>query len=288
MQKLDWDLLRILLAVRRGGSFSAAARLIGVDDTTVARRVRALEERLGQPLVLRTGAAGQSLTEAARRLADRAERMEREVSALADPDRHDVIGTVRLTAVPVIANRLLIPALGDLVARHAGLTVELLADNRNLNLSRRDAELALRFARPARDVYGLWVRRAASLGYGFFAATGAGSDLPLLSYREELGDLAPARWIEDQLRKGLFRRAPLRVADAETALAAALAGLGTALLPAVVGRAVQGLSPVDGLPPPPERPLWLIGQVDQRGLPRIGAVIDWLDRLFVAGPSFRS
>lgn len=286
MQQLDWDLLRFLLAFRRGGSFAAAARLLAVDDTTVARRLRTLEERLGFPLLLRLS-GGPVLAQAALDLADGAERMEREVIGLSGTLAPSV-GTVRLTAVPVLANRLLAPAVAGLATQHPGLIVELLAEGRNLNLSRRDADLALRFARPARDIYGLWARRLSVLPYGLFQIRGADDGLPMISYREELRDLVPARWIEQQVRAGLARRAGLRVGDAETALAAARAGVGVALLPLAVGQSVEGLEPLAFAPSPPDRALWLIGHGDMRGLPRIRAVTDWLDRLFRTTAGFRS
>lgn len=286
MQPIDWDLLRYLLAFRRGGSFAAAARLLNVDDTTVARRIRALERLLNVPLLLRLP-AGPALSEQAVRIATRAERMEREVAAAAGAGPADAVGTVRVTAVPILANRLLMPALPGLVAAHPGLTVELLAEGRNLNLSRRDADLALRFAQPERDLYGLWVRRVAMLPYGLFRVAGATGALPLVSYREELAHLPPARWIEQQIKAGFAPRAAIRVGDAETALAAALAGAGIALLPTAVGQSVSGLEGAGG-PEPPARPLWLIGHDEMRGLPRVRAVTGWIDRLFRSPAGFRS
>ncbi len=291
MRELDWDQLRFLLAVHRGRTYAAAARLAGVDDATVSRRMRALEDTSGQNLFLRGPGGVLSPTAAGQVAVDHAERIEAEVQALSvrwGQGQAAGAGTVRVTAVPVICNRLLAPKLAPLLQANPHLTVELAPEARSLNLSRREADLALRFGRPGPDTDRLWARRIATLRYGLYAAAGAVTDdLPLISYAEDLRGTPVAQWIEARLQAGAVRRAGLQVLDAETAHAMAVAGLGLAALPDVVARADPRLRPVAITPPPPSRDLWLIGHRDQRGLARIGAVVDWIGQALAAPEGFR-
>src|SRR5690349_14902177 len=136
MQAMEWSDLRHVLTVARAGTLAAAARRLGVNQTTVARRLKAAEQALGTRLferrdgVLYPTAAGEAAIV-------RAARVEQEVEALetgVGEDEAGVAGLVRITAVPILANRLLIPALPKLLAVHPGLRLELVAEPRNLNL----------------------------------------------------------------------------------------------------------------------------------------------------------
>ena len=107
MQMLNWNDLRYVLAVSRGGTLRAAARLLGVDDTTVARRLVAMQETIGTRLYQRLVDGTLRLTTPGERAALHAERIEREVGALAVElaGADDVVsGTVRITSVPIVVN----------------------------------------------------------------------------------------------------------------------------------------------------------------------------------------
>ncbi|WP_339857214.1 LysR family transcriptional regulator, partial [uncultured Nisaea sp.] len=151
MQIRNWYDLQILAAVRRGGTIAAAARLLGVDQTTIGRRLNALQEVTGVDLLVRTGDRRLALTPAGEEIAERAFAMEREADAAAmllGEQRQRVAGIVRLTAVPVVANRILAPASASLLPAYPDLILELIPENRDLSLTRREADLALRLARP--------------------------------------------------------------------------------------------------------------------------------------------
>lgn len=292
MQNIDWDQLRFLLAVVRTGSFSGAARHLGVDATTVARRIRALHDRLGTPLLTRADDGALRLTPPGRIISGHAERMEAEVLGIGDAAGQGggpALGTVRLTVVPILANRLIVPRLPAFLAANRGLGVELVADPRNLNITRRDADLALRFARPASGGEGLWTRVLGRVEYGLFGAAGRGSDNNFITYGEDWSHLPQARWLEARIRAG-DRRAPLRVSDAETALEAAAAGLGLTLLPREIAAGDARLEEHVAGSGLPSREVWIIGHRDQRGLARTRAAIVFLAALFAApaeGRGFR-
>jgi DNA-binding transcriptional LysR family regulator len=274
---LDWDDIRFVLAVERAGAFAAAARRLGVNESTVARRVARAEARLEARLFER--AAGRlTPTAAGSALVHRAERIELEVQAaqgaVAGADER-AAGTVRVTAVPIIANRLLAPALVGLCARHPGLTIELIAEPRDLSLTQREADIAVRLARPEREARAV-ARRIGFLDYGVYAVVGAAAaTLPWISYEDRMRDLPQSRWIAEQAG-GAGERPPVLVHDAETLLQCAMAGLGKSLLPSAIAGREPSLVRIDSYPQAPRREIWLMVHPDLRNITRIRVVMEWL------------
>jgi len=196
-QATNWNDLRYLLAVAQGGTLSAAARRLRVDETTVARRLAAAETALGARLFDRVDGVLR-LTTAGEVAVAHAERVEREMHALgnriAGADAA-VAGTVRLTAVPILVNHLLVPALPDLYAAHPLLRLELIAEPRNLSLTKREADIALRLARPRGGGTAV-ARRIGRLDYAVFAPRRGDPDrLPWITYEEGMDELPQAKWI---------------------------------------------------------------------------------------------
>jgi DNA-binding transcriptional LysR family regulator len=283
---LDWDDLRIVLAVERASALAAAARQLGVNESTVARRVARAEARLGARLFER--AAGRlTPTAAGSALVRRAERIELEVQAaqgaVAGADAR-AAGTVRVTAVPIVANRLLAPALVTLRANHPGLTIELIAEPRDLSLTRREADIAVRLARPERDLRAV-ARRIGILDYGVYAvAAAAAADLPWISYEDRMRDLPQSRWIAGQAGAA-DARPPVLVHDAETLLQCVLAGLGKSLLPSAIAERQPALARIDGYPDAPRREIWLMVHPDLRSVTRVRVVMEWLVETVTAAVS---
>lgn len=275
----NWNDLRYLLAVARGRSLSAAARQLRVDETTVARRLAAAGTALGARLFERVDGALR-LTAAGELALAHAERIEREMQALrgriggAD---EAVAGTVRLTAVPIVVNRLLAPALPGLTAEHPLLLLELIAEPRNLSLTKREADVALRLARP-RGGGTVVARRIGQLAYAVYGPRkGKAAALPWITYEEGLDDLPQARWIAAAMR-GASAPPTLLAADAETILAAVRAGVGKSLLPCAVAEREPGLRRLGGAAPVLTRELWLLVHADLRRLARVAAVVGWIER----------
>ncbi|MCM2334169.1 MAG: LysR family transcriptional regulator [Anaeromyxobacteraceae bacterium] len=282
--RLDWSGLKDFLELCRTGSLSAAARRLGVDRNTVARRVAALEGTLGLTLFER-GPQGWIRTAAGEELAGLAGRVEEDVLALArhaDARDRAVEGTVRLTTAMHLAAWLLAPALPALRARHPGILLEIAADQRTFDLTRREADLALRMGRP-RDS-GLVARRLSPVAYGFYAGRGypragraavdLGADL-FLGFDDTLASVPQERWLT-RLAPG--RHVVFRSNSTAALLAAARAGLGVALLPRYLADAEPGLARLAG-PEPVEHELWLLVHGDLRRAPRVRAVIEWVDEL---------
>lgn len=215
-------------------------------------------------------------------------RMEADAGALADAVgrlRQHVSGTVRLTAVPIIANRVLVPVLKVLRAQHPNLCIELIPEARNLNLTLREADLAIRLARPSSGGMDVIARRIGSLSYGLYVPAGTAdqNELDWIIYEDSHAHLPQARWLSQAARAGRGTPAFLRVADAETALEAIAAGLGRTVLPRCAAAHDERLAEV--VPTLrqqlPEREIWLLSHARQRGLRGVQAVGEW-----VAGISY--
>src|SRR5262245_5866055 len=148
---LAWDDLKYFLAFARAGSMQAAAKALGINLSTVQRRIAELEERVGHRLVERH-LGGYRLTELGQQLQPAAEGVEAAVAAferqIAASDK-DVKGTIRVTCGSILAERLRRSSLLDeFHARHPGLWVELLVSDRLLDLSKGEADVALRAGEP--------------------------------------------------------------------------------------------------------------------------------------------
>src|SRR5260370_30971778 len=145
MQQRNWNDLRYLLAIKRGQTLGATARQLRVDDTTVSRRICSLQAALGMQLVLRVGDGRLALTQAGDAVAQRAEAMESQfqsISEIVGADQNLCVGTVRITSVPLLINRLFAGAVGELLKRQPSLVIELVPDSRDLSLTRREADVA--------------------------------------------------------------------------------------------------------------------------------------------------
>lgn len=280
----SWDDLRYVLAIARHGSLSAAARVLGVTQPTVGRRIRAYEARLGARLFVR-GPSGLSVTSIGRTMLAAVERMESDAldaerSAFGRDD--GLRGSIRITASEWLAVRVLGPALAPLLERNAGLSVDIAAEGRHLNLGRREADLALRprtfehqtvyQRRVGRIELGLYASPAylARTGATTFAAHGAGH--ALITMTEELGDVART-WL---LTHAKAARIVARTNGREPMATLAVAGVGVACLPRIIGDATPGLRPLTPPVPLPTRPLWLGVHRDMRHVPRVRATIDAL------------
>jgi DNA-binding transcriptional LysR family regulator len=262
---MNWDDVRLFLAVARADSMTQGARDAGLDRSTVSRRIAALERDLGAKVFLRTR-DGLRVSPAGARLRERAERMAAEARALAAEAADaggEIVGTVRVATTEALAVMLVEEGLLDLRERYPDLVVELLGGNRPVDLGRGEAELVLR-ATPVREA-NVKVRRVARLSIALFASEGyvrrrggpagekglAGHDVVLPS--GELSLLPEAKWLAS--RPGV--RVAFRSSSMPALVAATAAGAGIGALTEAWGMRTPGLRrlfTVDAVEP---RPLWL-------------------------------
>ena len=147
---LDWEDLRFFAALARHRTLAATARALGVTHAAVTRRLASLESSLGRPLFTR-GGDGLTLNAIGVAALAQAEQMEFAASALSvqRDQSSEIEGRVRITVARVLADGFLAAELASLTARFPHLEIELVATSRHASLARREAEIALRLARPA-------------------------------------------------------------------------------------------------------------------------------------------
>ena len=286
MQTKNWNDLRHLLAIKRSGTLAAAARLQGVDDTTVSRRLNVLQDVFGAVLFLRQADGTLQLTPKGEAVAHRAEIMERQVDLIDEALGAEVgqaLGSVRLTSVPMVVNRLLVPALGRLLNQHPALQIELIPDNRDLSLTRREADIALRLARPSVGGTNIKARRIGVLSYATYSSREHDAIdskyLPWIAYDNTMAHLPQAKWIGRASKLPGETISGLKVHDAETAVEAILSWPSKTLLPIAIGerdRRLRRLKQPRSMPAL-TREVWLLAHADQTELSRIKAVTKWID-----------
>ena len=283
MRAFNWDDLRFALAVASGGSLAAGGRLLGVNHTTVLRRIAALEKRLGARLFdrLPSGYAltplGEELIEAARGIDERINRL---ALKLAGADA-GISGLVRVTTTDTLAVSLLPEILAELKAAHPAVEVELATSNLFVNLTRREADVAIR---PADDPPpALFGRRIGSVG---FAVYGRGDLLPhgalpleelarhaFVAPDDSLSATAAARWIASALPEAAIAA---RADSFVTMAALAEAGLGLAALPCYLGdraaRLVRVSQPIEAM----RTGLWLLTHEQLRRTARIRTFLEFV------------
>lgn len=280
MDPLSWDDLRLFLAAYQSGSLSAAAERLGLGQATLSRRIAALEAAIGRMLFDRTR-TGLVPTEAALRLLPHAEAMAAHAlgahSALQGLEEEPA-GLVRVALPEGIGVDIVAPLLPALYRRYPKLRVELLAENRLVDLGRREADLALRGRRPEGE--DLLAQRLPDVPIGLYAAPSLVQalprpidleDLPLLQYSADLLDMPIARWLE-QLAPG---RTPILSSNSFLVLrAAAAAGVGAMALPSLQARPVGLVEIPVEIPPLEPVPWYLVVPRPLRSVPRVAVLVD--------------
>lgn len=281
---MDWDNLRFVLAVAEAGGLSAASRALRVDPATVSRRLDAFEAELKCKLFHRTR-RGLELTAAGDKLIAHARRVDEEVRAISfelSPEDRGTAGIVVLTATEPIATGLVMPALAEFHARHAGIALEVVTDIRALDLGRREADIALRLTRPREG--DLRARRLGDVGYALYASPaylkqhGTPEDATqfaghrLIDWPVGYGIIPQVPWLREQAARATV---VLRSNSAMVRRAGAEAGAGIALLPCVIAEDDPRLTRL-AAPPAPAQELWLVTHRDLARVPRIRLALEFL------------
>lgn len=282
---IDWTDLRYFAAVSRAGSLAGAARALGVNHSTVFRRINSLESTLAVKLFER-GRDGYVLTAEGEEMMATALGVEESITALdrrmAGKD-YRLSGSIRVTTTETIASTLLEPHLRDFHEAYPGIQVELVISNEFFSLSKRDADIALRPTRnPPEELVG---RRLAGLAWAVYGAT---RYLAHRSRPRRTADLAKHDHVagDDSLShlevtRWLRRRVPdarivLRSNSVAALCGAARAGLGLAVLPCFLADPhtdlVRVLGPVAEL----DSELWLLTHGDLRHTARVRAFMEFV------------
>lgn len=280
---MEWNDVRIFLAVVRSGSFGEAARTLGVSHPTVGRRIKALEDEAEQALFRRTR-DGLVLTDAGDGVLALAESMEN--SALAMERRlagnHERLeGILRISSAEWFAGYVLAPVLAELTRRHPAVVPEVIASYRLLDLSRREADVAFRlvpFSEP--DIV---QRRLTSIPYGLYGSADTAAALQadpasvgLILMNTTQSHFPDVAWLLDRFPSS--RRVFTSTSRAVQAQMC-LRGMGIAVLPRPLGDALSGLQRIDMPDRPPGRDIWVGYHHDLRHMDRLRAMLDIADTM---------
>lgn len=278
---IDYADLSLVLALVRGGTLARAAALLRVDVSTVFRAVRRLEAALGQALFEKSR-AGYLPTSLARDLAQQAERAEQALQAArigVEQGGEVISGTVRLTCTDSVLQGLLLPALAQFMPHYPALILELSTSNDFANLSRRDADIALRLTRtPPEHLVGRCLGRVAyqvcaSPGFAREHAGRALADLAWVAPDDFLPDHPTVAWRREHL-PGVRPR--YRCNSMLSVTEMVRAGLGVAALPDfLLDEGLQALGPALA---GHDTALWLLTRPDCRALRSVVALFDELGR----------
>jgi len=283
---MNWENVRCFIEAAKHRSMTAAAEELGMSVATLGRRIDTLEANLELKLLHRspTGVVlsenGRLVLEYAKSGAEHFHGIERAAVALKNNRRSSPI---RISSTETVLSEILAPRVPDLLADEPNLLVDLVVSNENVNLNKREADIAVRLGRP--DSPGLIARRLAELKLGLFASSQyldgrAANEIDLqaeriLGYDNNFGDIPEVQWMENQ---NLTKNIVVVSSSSYTLLNATCAGTGIAMLPQFLADN-RGLIRIPTAPIPSREP-WLIYHRDMKNLIDIKRTNKWIVETF--------
>jgi len=276
---MQWDDVRIFLAVAREGSFSGAARRLGVQHSTVSRRMRVLEDRLATRLIERRK-SGFYLTEAGEELKLSASKMELEAldfeDALGGEDAR-AAGELRVSAINNMASSVMMPMFTRFSAAHPGIKLHIQVSNKYVSLAERDADIAIRLTNtPQETLIGSRIATVASAVYGerdYVAQVQSNAAAAIWLGIECCG--FHVSWTRAACPEQAHK---IYLDDTLLTLAAARAGAGLAYLPCFMGDSEPALTRFAAPDAAHELGLWLLYHRDLRRTRRVRLLREHLGR----------
>lgn len=280
---IDWDDIRYFLAVARGGSVRAASERLGVNHSTVLRRIGQLEEKLGAQLFEKLP-SGYRMTDAGAEVLDLAEQMEASSNQLASRvlgRDQSVRGPLRITLAPTLATHLLMPDFAEFARRHPEVEIEILSLDEPVNLTNREADIAIRVVY---DRNNLPPNLHGQMGPKLFSGVYMSRDL-LAAWQR--GSRQRVRWIvkgnigtSDWAQDGEIPASEVsfRTTTADAQIVAARQGVGMTTLPCFVGDSEASLVRVPGTRLHLHGTLWLLTQGETRKTKRVRLFLEFLSR----------
>lgn len=282
----DWNDLKAFLAVARGGSTLAASKALGVNQTTVARRIESLEQDLGFKLFER-GQTGSRLTEAGQGMIAEAENVERAAIRFANQaagQMRGVSGALRLTTNELVANTMVIPALVEFRKVHPDVQVDLVITDRALDLQNGEADLAIRTGKALAES-DLVARKVADHDMALYCSRDYAArrgvpnspddlrDHDLIDVAMEMGEIPGATW----MMRHAGGKPPITRSNSMGSLVHAVkAGLGIGALPCTIADPDHDLlrcsDPIDEA----RSSSWIVTRRELKDTPRVRAFIDFM------------
>ncbi|MRW86357.1 LysR family transcriptional regulator [Pseudoduganella sp. FT26W] len=281
----DWNDIPLILALARSGSMSATGRQLGVDASTISRRIAAAEKALKLRLFIRDN-TGYQLTDAGQVFVEHGEAVYDNVQSMLHASSQEAdatAGPVNITSIDFLFDYWLLDHVPALHAQHPHLQLTLQAENQNLSFTRREADFALRLGKPGEDA-ALVMRKLGELGFAVyghrkFADTprACWGTQPWIAYDDVLGGTAEMQWLAGMNPQP---RKVLKVNSLSTMVRACRAGVGMALLPCIMGEQ-EGLQRI-GAKVEVLRDIWLLSHRDAGTIARFKTVSAWLSGVYAA------
>ncbi|WP_213769719.1 LysR family transcriptional regulator [Bradyrhizobium sp. dw_78] len=282
---LEWTDLQTLLEVAREKNATAAAARLGIDVTTVRRRLAALQQALGIRLFVKNGRSLQLTNDGERivAVATGMEGLSKEITRGATDAARDLVGVVRISTMEGFGSFYLAPRLSQFIGQHPRLSVELVSSQHIVNLSEREADVSLNMVRPQHGR--LMVRKASQFAVGLYAAQAyldanghpasiaALEDHTFITYVDELVFVPHVRWLPDVVKEPKVRFTSTSLVSQYEATCA---GAGLAMLPHFMAARRPGLIRVLPAEINLVRDWWLVVHQDLQAVPRIRAITDFI------------
>jgi molybdate transport repressor ModE-like protein len=276
---MNWDDLKLFLAVARNGSISGAGRELGVQHSTVSRRLRAFEEKLGVRLVERVR-DGFELTTAGKELKESSEKIEHEVHSIEHVllgRDEKLTGPLRVTVINHMARALLMPMFARFSKQYPSIELQVQSSNSYISLPQREADIALRVIKdPAETLIGKKVISFASAIYGHKG---------YLKYLDESGE--DPQWIGTECchfhRRWTLAKCPedkhsMIIDDTDLAHAAIQQQVGLSFLPCFIGDLDKTLARYSELSPEHELDLWMLFHPELKNTARIRVFREFIQK----------
>jgi DNA-binding transcriptional LysR family regulator len=282
---VNWDSVKYILAVARLGSYEAAAQLLKVNQSTVRRHITSFEHDLDAFLFQKDNSQ-YILTDLGQTVLVHAEKLELDALALANAVADQDValaGTVRITAVESLINHFIIPRLVGFSHLYPQIRANFIAESGNLKVERREADIAIRLARP--EAGDLRISKLGDVGLAVFGtdihrrslSPAQWKTLPWVTYDENLSHVPEMQWLQDTVPNP---HVALTSSSAGALASAIQSGAGIGILPCLVGDRTEGLLRLTGPKPLLRREAWLVLHMETHKTPRIRAASTWLTQLF--------
>ena len=277
---LSWDEFRLVKAIADSRSLAGAAAALGLNHSTVFRRLGALEAAVGGPLFERSRSgydptpAGDEMIALANQMADSIDEFERRVAG------RDVkpTGRLRVTTVEVVGQRFMPSILAQFHAQNPSLVIDLILSEREMNLSRRDADIAIRLTNdPPETLVG---RRICTVRWAVYCRRdlagamqrGPADAAPFIGFADDFGPPAGRRWVEANVRPEALAA---RVNSIYAMLEMTAHGFGAAPLPCFLGEQTPNLARLGPGLREWDLGLWILTHSDLRRSARVRAFMDF-------------
>ena len=272
---MNWDDLRILIAIRDAGSYARAGAQLRIDETTIARRLARLEATLSMKLFDAVDGERRPTPECLSVLqhADEIAKHVRAIDSVA-PEGAGITGHIRLATTSTIADEVLAPRAAGLLRDNPGLSLQLSASGQNVSFSRWEADIAIRLKRPPKGNFN--ITKLGKMRLYYFEPEHQTSDPReqiVCRYPDELDDTPESTYLE---RNGLKERARLITDGLATIRQMVRTGSAAGILPEYACRDLLEASQLRAVQLPKEREIWLLVQPHLKRDPATRVVVDWV------------